>query len=97
MDSDWQGPHEARRRAQAHVEKDEVLPWELWRFDQDVWEVRSAVGGMTSNLRAGLETSVREFLVTADPSPGLASTYLLQALVLSVLDEEDGRPGDPAH
>lgn len=81
-------PVEARRRALVHLAMDEVLPWELWRNDLDVAEVRRASGGLTSNLRSGLDASLREFLATADPCTGLAATYMVQALVLAVLDHD---------
>lgn len=81
-------PGEARRRALAHLAKDEVLPWEEWRSDPDVAGVRWASGGLTANPRSGLDESLRELLGTADPCAGLAATYMVQALVLAVLDRD---------
>lgn len=84
-------PVKARHRALQHLANDEVLPWDLWRMDADVADVRWAAGGLVSNLRGALDTSMREFLSTTDPSVGLASAYVLQALVLAVLDAEHDR------
>lgn len=81
-------PQEARRRALVHLAMDEVLPWELWRSDLDVAEVSRASGGLASNLRSGLDASLRELLARADPCAGLAATYIVQALVLAVLDRD---------
>lgn len=84
-------PVKARHRALQHIANDEVLPWDVWRTDADVAEVRWAAGGLVCNLRSALDTSMREFMCTTDPSAGLASAYVLQALVLTVLDAEHDR------
>jgi hypothetical protein len=59
------------------------------RHDRTLAEVRSLVDGRPVVLRKALDEMLREFLRDSDPSAGLAAVYLVQALVLAVLDEID--------
>lgn len=86
-------PIEARRRALTWLEQDGTGTFDSWRVTPAVTELRWLTRGLTSELRTSLDTTLREFMATADPATGLASAYLLHALVLAVLDDgECSRP-----
>jgi len=83
-------PLEARAHALARLENEgPAALFAGWRADDGVAKARWLSGGSTSVLRAGLETTVSEFIRSRDPSSGIALVHLAQALVLSRLEGEE--------
>lgn len=82
-------PVQARRSAVQRLAGGEDTPWHSWQEDPAVTEVRWLAGGLVSVLRTSLDAAVREFSATGDPADALGSVYLLQALVLTVLDDDE--------
>lgn len=77
-------PNEARRRAAQRLAEDGPVVLAAWREDPHVAEARWLAGGQPRTLRAALDGLLADM---RDPATGLAASYVLQALVLSVLDE----------
>lgn len=80
-------PIEARRRAALRLADDGPGVLAAWRDNPDVAEARWLAGGEPRTLRVALDGLVADVLGQRDPAAGLAAAYVLQALVLSVLDE----------